>query len=45
MSEVTRILSAAEQGDPALVGWLDFGQGLQPCLNEGTMMTNIHQRP
>jgi hypothetical protein len=28
-----------------LVNWIDFGQGLQPFLNEGTMMTNIHHQP
>jgi hypothetical protein len=31
--------------DQNLINWIDFGQGLQPFLNEGTMMTNIHQRP
>jgi hypothetical protein len=28
-----------------MINWVDFGQGLQPFLNEGTTMTNIHQRP
>jgi hypothetical protein len=31
--------------DQNVIAWLDFGQGLQPFLNEGTMMTNIHQQP
>jgi polyvinyl alcohol dehydrogenase (cytochrome) len=31
--------------DQNLINWVDFGQGLQPFLNEGTMMTNIHQQP
>jgi hypothetical protein len=31
--------------DQNLINWADFGTGLQPFLNEGTMMTNIHQRP
>jgi hypothetical protein len=31
--------------DQNLISWLDFGQGLTPFLNEGTMMTNIHLRP
>jgi hypothetical protein len=31
--------------DQNMINWVDFGAGLQPFLNEGITMTNIHQRP